>query len=81
MTVNGTVISSEDKSALPGVNVSEKGTENWTTTKSDGTFSITITDPNATRKAVVCHYYAEGALRFHDLTGSRSAVWHLPKQH
>ncbi len=40
-----------------------------------------ITDPDATRKAVVCHYYAEGALRFHDLTGSRSAVWHLPKQH
>jgi hypothetical protein len=37
-----------------------------------------ITDPTATRKAVVCHFYAEGTLRFHDLTGSRSAVWHLP---
>jgi hypothetical protein len=48
VTVNGTVITSDDKSALPGVNVSEKGTENWATTKADGTFSITVTDPNAT---------------------------------
>lgn len=48
MTVNGTVISSDDKSALPGVNVVEKGTENRTTTNADGTFSITVKDPNTT---------------------------------
>ena len=48
VTVNGTVIASDDKSALPGVNVVEKGTENKTTTNADGTFSITVTDPNAT---------------------------------
>ena len=48
VTVIGTVIASDDKSALPGINVSEKGTENWTTTKADGTFSIEVTDPNAT---------------------------------
>jgi hypothetical protein len=48
VTVNGTVISSEDKSALPGVNVVEKGTGNGTNTNADGKFSITVTDPNAT---------------------------------
>lgn len=47
VAVNGTVITSEDKSELPGVNVVEKGTENGTTTKADGTFSITVSDPNA----------------------------------
>ncbi|MEQ8809381.1 MAG: carboxypeptidase-like regulatory domain-containing protein [Imperialibacter sp.] len=48
MTVNGTAIAGDDKSALPGVNVVEKGTENGTTTIADGTFSIIVTDPNAT---------------------------------
>ena len=48
MTVIGTVITSDDKSALPGVNVVEKGTENGTNTNVDGKFSITVTDPNAT---------------------------------
>lgn len=48
MTVNGTVLAKEDNSALPGVNVAEKGTENRTTTNADGTFSIAVTDPNAT---------------------------------
>lgn len=46
--VNGTVIAKEDNSALPGVHVVEKGTENKTTTNADGTFSIIVTDPNAT---------------------------------
>lgn len=48
MTVNGTVIAKEDNSALPGVYVVEKGTENKTTTNADGTFSITVTAPNST---------------------------------
>lgn len=48
MTVIGTVITSDDKSALPGVNVVEKGTENGTSTTADGNFSLTVTDPNAT---------------------------------
>lgn len=46
--VNGTVIAKEDNSALPGVYVIEKGTENKTTTNADGTFSMTVTDPNST---------------------------------
>ena len=48
VTVKGTVITSDDKSALPGVNVVEKGTENGTNTNADGKFSITVNDPNAT---------------------------------
>jgi len=48
VTITGTVITSDDKSALPGVNVVEKGTENGTNTTADGKFSITVTDPNAT---------------------------------
>lgn len=48
VAINGTVISGEDKLALPGVKVSEKGAENSTTTKADGTFSIAVADPNAT---------------------------------
>jgi hypothetical protein len=48
VTVIGTVITSDDKSAIPGVNVVEKGTENGTNTNADGKFSITVTDPNAT---------------------------------
>ena len=48
LTVIGTVITSDDKSALPGVNVVQKGTENGTNTNADGKFSITANDPNAT---------------------------------
>jgi hypothetical protein len=48
VTVIGTVITSDDKTALPGVNVVEKGTENGTTTTTNGTFSIAVTDANAT---------------------------------
>ena len=47
VTVVGTVIS-DDKSALPGVDVVEKGTENGTNTNAEGKFSIIVTDPNAT---------------------------------
>jgi len=45
--VKGTVIAKEDNSALPGVHVVEKGTENKTTTNADGTFSISVTEPDA----------------------------------
>lgn len=48
VTVIGTVITSDDKSALPGVNVVEKGTENGTNTNADGKFSIIVNGPNAT---------------------------------
>jgi hypothetical protein len=48
VTVTGTVFFKDDNSAAPGVNVIEKGTENGTTTKTDGTFSITVNDLNAT---------------------------------
>lgn len=48
MTVIGTVVTSEDKSVLPGVNVLEKGTDNGTNTNANGNFAITVNDPNAT---------------------------------
>ena len=48
VTVTGTVIFKDDNSTLPGIVVVEKGTENGTTTKCNGTFSITVSDPNAT---------------------------------
>lgn len=48
MTIAGTVIFKDDKAAAPGVNVVEKGTENGTVTDKDGTFKLTVDDPNAT---------------------------------
>ena len=48
VSITGKVIANDDKSALPGVNVVEKGTGNGTTTKDDGTFFIEVRDPNAT---------------------------------
>jgi hypothetical protein len=47
VTVTGTVISKDDNSALPQVNVVEKGTQNGTVTNSDGTFSLKVNDPNS----------------------------------
>jgi hypothetical protein len=47
ISITGKVITSDDKSALPGVNVVEKGTQNGTTTKDDGTFVLEVSDPNA----------------------------------
>jgi len=41
-TVTGKVTSSEDGSALPGVNVVEKGTSNGTITNTEGEYSITV---------------------------------------
>lgn len=48
VTITGTVISKEDKTGLPGVNVLEKGTRNGTTTDIDGTFSVDVADTKAT---------------------------------
>ena len=45
--VIGTVNSKDDNSALPQVNVVEKGTQNGTVTNSDGTFSLIVNDPNS----------------------------------
>lgn len=42
-TVSGKVTSSEDGSALPGVNVVIKGTTNGTVTDADGNFKLTVT--------------------------------------
>jgi iron complex outermembrane receptor protein len=41
-TVKGKVTSSDDGSAIPGVNVLEKGTANGTVTDGDGNFTITV---------------------------------------
>jgi len=45
--ITGTVISKDDNSFLPGVNVVEKGTNNGTVTKEDGTFSIKVSNSNS----------------------------------
>ena len=47
-TVTGKVISAEDKEALPGVNVIEKGTSNGTITDFDGNYSIKLKNPSST---------------------------------
>lgn len=41
-TITGKVTSSDDGSALPGVNILEKGTTNGTVTDANGAFSITV---------------------------------------
>jgi TonB-dependent starch-binding outer membrane protein SusC len=41
-TVTGRVTSSEDGSAIPGVNVLEKGTTNGTATDANGNYSIQV---------------------------------------
>ena len=33
-----------------------------------------VTDPHSTRKSLVCHYYADSALCYHDLTAAISDV-------
>jgi TonB-linked SusC/RagA family outer membrane protein len=43
ITVKGRVISADDNTLMPGVNVIVKGTTNGTATGTDGTFSITVT--------------------------------------
>lgn len=45
--VTGVVISKNDKDAIPGVIVIEKGTENGAQTDFDGQFSIEVSDPNS----------------------------------
>ena len=48
VTVTGTVIASDDKTPMPGVSIVEKGTMNGTSTGSDGQFSISVKDKEAT---------------------------------
>ena len=48
LLITGQVISREDKSPLPGVQIIEKGTQNGTQSKQDGTFSISVSEVNAT---------------------------------
>jgi iron complex outermembrane receptor protein len=50
-TVTGKVSDSKDASALPGVSVVAKGTSNGTTTKADGTFSLTV--PTSAKALVI----------------------------
>src|SRR5687767_5928630 len=41
-TVTGKVVSADDNSGLPGVNIIEKGTSNGTVTDTDGNYSINV---------------------------------------
>jgi len=47
ITVKGNIKSGTDNEPLPGVNVVEKGTLNGTVSGADGSFSITVSGPNA----------------------------------
>lgn len=47
-TISGKVASAEDGSALPGVNVIEKGTTNGVVTDADGRYRIDVSSDNAT---------------------------------
>ncbi|MFW6096319.1 MAG: SusC/RagA family TonB-linked outer membrane protein, partial [Bacteroidota bacterium] len=47
ITVSGTVVSEEDEEPLPGVSVIEKGTDNGTTTDSEGSYQIEVPDEEA----------------------------------
>ncbi|HMQ45187.1 MAG TPA: carboxypeptidase-like regulatory domain-containing protein, partial [Mariniflexile sp.] len=47
-TVSGTVLSSEDNSALPGASIIEKGTSNGTSTDFDGNFSLSVSENTTT---------------------------------
>jgi len=53
VTVTGTVIASDDKSPIPGVNIVERGTTNGTVTQGDGRFSINVKDA----KSVLQFYF------------------------
>ncbi|MGK0364592.1 MAG: TonB-linked SusC/RagA family outer membrane protein [Saprospiraceae bacterium] len=48
ITVNGTVTDTASQEELAGVNIREKSTSIGTTTEADGTFSLTVSDKNAT---------------------------------
>ena len=48
VTINGIVISSDDKMPIPGASVVEHATHNATSTQSDGSFELTVTDRNST---------------------------------
>ncbi len=50
-TVKGTVLSVVDNTPLPGVNIIETGTLNGTATGLDGTFTLTVSSPNASLSA------------------------------
>lgn len=47
-SVSGTVVSASDGSALPGVTVAEKGTNNGTLTDSDGKFKLKVSSGTST---------------------------------
>ena len=46
--ITGTVTSAVDNQPVPSVNIVEAGTQNGTITNADGTFSLTLTNANAT---------------------------------
>jgi hypothetical protein len=46
--VTGTVVFKKDRSTAPGITVVEKGTQNTAITAMDGTFKLTVNNPNAT---------------------------------
>lgn len=48
VSVSGTVVSEPDGSAIPGVTVAEKGTNNGTLTDSDGKFTLKVSSGNCT---------------------------------
>ncbi|MBC8154262.1 MAG: SusC/RagA family TonB-linked outer membrane protein [Bacteroidetes bacterium] len=47
VTITGSVSSAEDKNAMPGVSILVKGTNTGTTTRADGTYTLSVPDANA----------------------------------
>jgi TonB-linked SusC/RagA family outer membrane protein len=61
-TVSGTVTSSEDNSAIPGVNVIIKGTSEGTTTDIDGQYTLQVSGTDATLVFSSVGYIAQEVL-------------------
>jgi hypothetical protein len=61
-TVSGTVTSSEDNSAIPGVNVIIKGTSEGTTTDIDGQYTLQVSGADATLVFSSVGYIAQEVL-------------------
>lgn len=56
VTVSGTVMSAQEETSLPGVNILEVGTQHGTTTNADGEFTIEVSDSDATLRFTYVGY-------------------------
>ncbi|WP_299756749.1 carboxypeptidase-like regulatory domain-containing protein [uncultured Pontibacter sp.] len=71
-TVTGKVVDATTKEPLPGATVIVKGTEKAAPTSLDGSFSIQVTDPNATALLVNYVGYLQKEVSIAGLNGSKN---------